>query len=57
MKQLKMAKGNLETSLQHLNRVRDTVLAEHPELAEDIQKLMIPIVWLQVGIDKIHNTL
>ncbi len=57
MKQVKMAKGNLETALQHLNRVRTTLLLDHPEIAEDVQKLMIPIVYLQVGIDKVYNAL
>lgn len=57
LKQLKMAKGNLETALEHLNRVRSTLVDAHPELAENIQKVMVPIVWLQSGIDNVYKSL
>lgn len=52
-RKLDMVKGNIDTSLVHVEEVRETYVKEHPSLALHMDNLQI----LLVGIDECVNKL
>lgn len=53
-KQITMSVGNLDTSLEHLLKVKNTYQLEHPEVSEAIEAVMLVILQARELADRLH---
>ena len=52
-RKLEMVKGNMETSLLHIEEVREHYVKDHPSLALHMDNLQILLVGIDECVDKL----